>query len=550
MKLIRFIDRETIGSYTEIILVAAISGMANSLLVAIINHATEAVHQHESLIQYFLIYMLTFVLFLYAQWYAFERAILLVEEAIFKVRTRLTRKVQQVELRFIENMGTNVLYSRLTQNDALISQSVPMVVGNLQMFFLLIFALLYLGYISPSTFIITLIAMGIGFKYYLVQSRFIKKSLQRVHQKEKVYFKSISHLIEGFKETKVNHFKGQDLLKRVVGVSTEAQDIKTLVRKKKSHLWGFGRLFIYLLLPVVIFILPGFDHVYADNIHKISATLLFLIGPATLLTNLTSLMVRVNMAIDDLFDLEKAMDEAIVNTRQNKTEKLMWKGFRKIKIKNLNFIYPNINDVAFCAGPFDEEIRQGELLFIVGGNGSGKSTFLKLLTGLYYPCQGSLYVDKMRISESLYPAYRNQFSIIFADFHLFDKFYGMPDVDPEQVNYWLEKMQMQHKVSYRDGGFTSTSLSTGQRKRLAFIVAMLEDKPILVMDEFAADQDPDFRQYFYETLLGEVREMGKTIIAVTHDDHYFHIADRVWKMDKGRTESTSYSPGGRYTEFP
>ena len=95
---------------------------------------------------------------------------------------------------------------------------------------------------------------------------------------------------------------------------------------------------------------------------------------------------------------------------------------------------------------------------------------------------------------------------------------------------------MQHKVSYANGGFTSTNLSTGQRKRLAFIAAMLEDKPILVIDEFAADQDPNFRQYFYETLLDEVREMGKTIIAVTHDDHYFHVADRVWKMDKGHIE--------------
>ena len=148
-------------------------------------------------------------------------------------------------------------------------------------------------------------------------------------------------------------------------------------------------------------------------------------------------------------------------------------------------------------------------------------------------------MDGVRIDADNYAAYRSLFSIIFTDFHLFDRFYGVAEVDPATVHLWLEKMQIRHKVEYRDGGFTTTNLSTGQRKRLAFIAAMLENRPILVVDEFAADQDPQFRQYFYETLLDEVRNMGKTIIAVTHDDHYFHVADRVWKMDEGRIERHS-----------
>lgn len=125
---------------------------------------------------------------------------------------------------------------------------------------------------------------------------------------------------------------------------------------------------------------------------------------------------------------------------------------------------------------------------------------------------------------------------MFTDFHLFDKLYGIPDLDKAQVDYWLEKMWMQHKVEFRDGGFTSTSLSTGQRQRLAFIAAILEDKPILILDEFTADQAPAFRKYFYETLLSELKGMGKTVIAVTHDDHYFHVADKILKMDEGKIE--------------
>lgn len=536
MKLIQFLDREATESYSPVILIATISGMANSLLLGIVNHATEAVINHEDLTQYFLLYMIAFALFLYGQWYAFERSTLIIENAIFQVRTRLTGKVQQVELTFMEKMGSNTLYGRLTQNDTLISQSIPMVVGNFQVSTLMLFSLLYLGYISPISFIMTLTAMGLGVMYFISQSRFIKDSLQQVRQKEKVYFKSISHLVDGFKEIKVNHQKGQDLLQQIALVSTQAQDMKTAARKRESRLWGFGRLFIYALLPIVVFIVPNFSHEHAANIFKISATLLFLIGPSTMLVNMIPIMNRVNMAIDDLFMLEQEMDEAIAHAHQEIPDNKSWQNFQRIKINNLSFSYPNNKGAAFSAGPFDEEIEQSELLFVVGGNGSGKSTFLKLLTGLYYPDEGGLYLDDTRIDDSNYPHYRNLFSIIFTDFHLFDKFYGVTDVDREKVHYWLEKMRMQHKVKYQDGGFTSTDLSTGQRKRLAFIAAMLEDKPILVIDEFAADQDPQFREYFYETLLREIRDTGKTIIAVTHDDHYFHVADRVWKMNEGRIE--------------
>jgi len=533
MQLLNFLEKEATESYQQVLLIAAISGIANSLLLGIINHATEAVANNEDLTEYFLLYLIAFVLFLYAQWYAFERAILIIEKAIYGIRIRLTHKVQQVELAFMEMMGSNNLYGRLTQNDTLVSQAVPQIVGAFQMFSLMIFSFLYLGYISPISFIITIAALGLGALYFMSQSRFVKKSLQNVRQKEETYFKSISHLVNGFKEVKVNHQKGQDLLERISDVSREAQDIKAVVRKQESRLWGFGRLFIYALLPILVFIVPSFSHEHAEDIFKISATLLFLIGPTTIIVNMIPLLNRVNMAIEDLSTLEKEMDEAIAGSHDVAVDDATLIDFQQIKIENVSFRYPN-GDTAFAAGPFDEHVVKGELLFIIGGNGSGKSTFLKLLTGLYFRAEGKLYADSTLIEEDNYRAYRNLFSVIFTDFYLFDKFYGVSDLEPKKVNYWLEKMQMQHKVRYQDGGFTSTNLSTGQRKRLAFIAAMLEDKPILVIDEFAADQDPQFRKYFYETLLLELRDMGKTIIAVTHDDHYFHVADRVLKMDEGR----------------
>jgi len=548
MRLIQFIEKETSKPYKQILLIVIIAGIANSLLLGIVNHATQAVADNENLTQYFWLYMAAFAVFLYAQWFAFERAIITIEDAIYNVRIRLTRKIRQVELPFMEEQGSDSLYGRFTQSDMLISQSIPQITGAAQMSVLLIFSFLYLAYISYLSFVISMAGILLSTTLFLAKTRRIKRLLQEVKHKEVSYFKSISHLLNGFKEVKINHKKGQAILQNIATQSAEIEKIKLEVGKQESRLWGHGRILVYTLLPVLIFVIPGLSEVHTDNIYKISSTILFITGPIAILINAMPVLNRVNLSIDELVSLEAEMDQAISkefsrrNDDESKEEEcdLIFSDFKEISMKNVSFSYTSVSDYGdennsdFTAGPFNDTINRGELLFIIGGNGSGKSTYLKLLTGLYYPENSNLFVDSRAIDTSSYPAYRDLFSVIFTDFHLFDKFYGMENIDSNKVNYWLEKMRMQDKVEYKNGGFTRTSLSTGQRKRLAFIAAILEDKPILVMDEFAADQDPQFRQYFYETLLPEIKAMGKTVIAVTHDDHYFHVADRLLKMEEGK----------------
>ncbi len=189
----------------------------------------------------------------------------------------------------------------------------------------------------------------------------------------------------------------------------------------------------------------------------------------------------------------------------------------------------------FLMGPVNLSIRQGEVLFIVGGNGCGKSTLLKLLTGLYFPLAGGrLTLDNQLVTYDTYQAYRELYSIIFTDFHLFHKLYGLDSIDENQVKQLLKEMEIQNKTDYADNQFTNIDLSTGQRKRLAYISTLLEDKAIFVFDEWAADQDPVYRKLFYEKFLDDLRAMNKTVIAVTHDDNYFDMADRVIKMEEGR----------------
>jgi putative ATP-binding cassette transporter len=182
-------------------------------------------------------------------------------------------------------------------------------------------------------------------------------------------------------------------------------------------------------------------------------------------------------------------------------------------------------------------LRPGELVFITGGNGSGKTTLAKLLIGLYVPQQGEIRLDGKPITNEHRDNYRQLFSVVFSDFYLFENLLGLSDfnIDTRAQDY-LTKLQLDRCVQIKDRTLSTLELSQGQRKRLALLTAYLEDRPIYVFDEWAADQDPQFKEIFYFELLGRLKEAGKTVIVISHDDRYYHVADRVIKLNYGLIE--------------
>ncbi len=533
MKIFDFIKKESTESYKKIIFMALVSGFANGLLLALINHAADEVSNKTVISQYFIIYLIAFLLFMYTQWFAYGQAIKAIEDSVSNLRIRLADKLLYVELSFVENIGHSHLYNRLTQDSSLMSQAIPQLTAAGQTAILIIFSVFYLAMISPISFFITIIAIISGIFLYLSSTKVVQKLLHQVIDQEGKYLDSLLQIINGFKEIKINKAKRDDIFSQLKKNSLETKAIKILVGHDEMKLWGFGKNACYAILPLLVFIVPLFYQEHAADVYKVSSTMLFISGPITLLISSMPLINRVNVILDNLYALEKEIDQ--VSNQSIEAEEFSLSKFESIKLCDIYFSFPKKkNASSFSIGPLNISITKGELLFIIGGNGSGKSTFLKILTRLYTPETGVIYFNaEEEIYDNNQQSYRELFSIIFTDFHLFDQFYGIKNLNEEKVNYWLKKMQMQHKTRYKNGRFSNMDLSTGQRKRLAFISAMLEDKPILIIDEFAADQDPEFRQYFYEQLLKELKEQGKTIIAVTHDDHYFHVADRVLKMDAG-----------------
>ncbi|MEL6554762.1 MAG: cyclic peptide export ABC transporter, partial [Cyanobacteria bacterium J06621_11] len=188
----------------------------------------------------------------------------------------------------------------------------------------------------------------------------------------------------------------------------------------------------------------------------------------------------------------------------------------------------------FTLGPVDLSVCSGELIFIVGGNGSGKSTLAKLLSGLYYPQSGQIWLNGEQVGDHNQAWYRQHFSAVFSDFYLFDRLLGFEHIasNSSALDY-LKKLRLDHKVKIQHGKFSTTALSQGQRKRLALLGAFLENRPIYLFDEWAADQDPSFKRIFYTQILSDLKASGKIIFVISHDDRYFHLADRLIKLDYG-----------------
>jgi len=218
-------------------------------------------------------------------------------------------------------------------------------------------------------------------------------------------------------------------------------------------------------------------------------------------------------------------------------------GFESLELQGvLHSYHCEQDDSNFVLGPIDLTFREGELVFLVGGNGSGKSTLAKIIAGLYVPEAGGIRLDGQAINDSNRDGYRQLFSAVFSDFYLFENLLGLenPELD-SQAKQYLKQLHLNHKVRVNRGTLSTTAVSQGQRKRLALLTAYLEDRPFYLFDEWAADQDPHFKNIFYTQLLPELKARGKTVLVISHDDRYFGVADRIIKLDYGKIVAPTQS---------
>jgi putative ATP-binding cassette transporter len=263
---------------------------------------------------------------------------------------------------------------------------------------------------------------------------------------------------------------------------------------------------------------------------------LYLMGPLAGLLGTLSVFSRAAVSLRKVEALGLALSGLPDDNRSTPRNPLLAQPFASLELRQvMHHYHREREDDTFMLGPIDLTLRPGELVYLIGGNGSGKSTLAKVITGLYPPAGGEIRLNGTPITDQNRDDYRQCFSTVFSDYFLFDRIFvrGGPDADA-RVKSYLERLHLNHKVAIRDGVFSTTQLSAGQRKRLALLSAYVEERPFYLFDEWASDQDPLFKEVFYTQLLPDLRALGRAVLVITHDDRYFGCADRLVKLDYGR----------------
>jgi putative ATP-binding cassette transporter len=535
LKLLDFLIKDSPKTKLVLFVASIVCGIINALIVVILNFAAKGFDNPVLDSRLFIMFLLCIGFYYLCKRYITHRISDLVQTAIYDYRCRILSSIRDLRLLSYEEIGKAPILSVLSEKTEVIMQGAHRLADGVPALIMLICSFAYIASISGMAFLMTGICIALSVISSQIMLKSMYTTMQQAIEIDKEYLAYMQHVLDGFNELKMNRRKSDDLVNNYMGDIAKQSFQKNLETDICIvDLRLYSQNYFYLLMASIVFILPQISKLIGDQVMAITTIILYMLGPIATVLDMAPSLAKANVAVDFL----KHLDEKLLASRESisdETELFMPPDyFEKLRISRVQFSYPMQNhSQRFSVGPIDLSINRGELVFIRGGNGSGKSTFLKLLTGLYEPDSGIILVDRQIIDPHLLTDYRNLFSIIFTDFHLFDRFYGIQHLDIKLINDYLVLMGLEEKTGYNDGHFTNINLSTGQKKRLALIFALIEDKAIYIFDEVAADQDPEFRQFFYDIILQKLKSRNKTVIVVTHDDKYFSHCDRLLIMEKG-----------------
>ncbi|MGA7790299.1 MAG: cyclic peptide export ABC transporter [Xanthobacteraceae bacterium] len=538
MSFIQLVRREMHGSMPKLLLMSGVGGVSNACILAAINSGVqEAGSGQKPGLWAASLFLVALFLFMRSQQFVTITATAEIEAIIHKMRVRLMDYIRRSELLELERIGRARIVAAVTSDTAVLTQASNMLCFTVQGAVLVFFVGLYVAYLSLVAFTLTfVIVFGAGMIFHYNNKRLSAQKGESAAWERRLFDRLIDFL-DGFKEVRLNAARSEDLYDDALDVSKTAANIKIRTQAETFKMIVTSQISMYVLLGAVVFVAPNLsDSLGGASIAKTTTALLFVVGACFGLVQSIPILLNANAAADRIVRLEEALAGTVTATEPRAITAP--KRFDRIEMHDIVFRYVDrFSDTAFKIGPIDFSLRSGELVFITGGNGSGKSTFLRVLSGLYPPDSGDVTLDGWPVNDLNRDEYRGLMSAIFFDYHLFQRLYGIRDADPADIDRLLEKFRLSDKTSLVDGAFRTLDLSGGQRRRLALIVSMLEKRPIMILDEWTAEQDPEFRRKFYDELLPEMLRAGATIVVITHDDRYLdelHLPARRIRMDEGR----------------
>jgi putative pyoverdin transport system ATP-binding/permease protein len=518
-----------------IIILSILSGLSNMLVILLITSSLKNNMELKFMLYYF---GLTMGVYLLGRKIVQTKMIYITRNIIYDLRMKLINKVFSTSYEKFEKIDRGRVYSTMNDDIGTIGQSANTFVNITTSIITAGGAFIYMAALAFWATLITVLLVGSISTVYYIVSRKTRVLFDDARETRTVYMRLLNGMIDGFKELSIHRKKKIEFRNDIESTTDEYRRKIRTAEVKFVNAFLVGESLLIALLATVAFAVPRiFVNVQFYTVMSFIIILLYLIGPVNaVLGSIPQLMQlriaweRVQSFIRDIpanLKLSEVIKETVFN------DKVIY----SIKVKSLLYRYYGTDSKnGFSVGPVDLEVRRGEALFVVGGNGSGKTTLAKLITGLYSPQSGGLFINNKKVKQHEIGEY---FSAVFSPFHLFQKLYNidMSDVSKKQgLDEFLKTLRLDKKVTVENNEYSTINLSGGQRKRLALLQCYLEDKPIYLFDEWAADQDPGYRKFFYRELITNMKKQGKIIIAITHDDHYFDVADKILKLDMGKVE--------------
>jgi putative pyoverdin transport system ATP-binding/permease protein len=459
----------------------------------------------------------------------------LAQDSLFDLQMNLAKKIATAPLRHLEDLGIPRLLAVLTQDLQALTDALVLVPVTCVNFTIIACGLIYLSWLSRMVLVAILGFVVLSSVIYLLSTSKAAKSLQLSRAATDSLYHNLRSLLKGAKELKLHQRRRRAFFSQVLYLSASSvrgHNVAGLAASIGAGAWV--QMSGFLLIGMLLVAIPLLKLNMQDRIGY-AVTLIFMLGPLQVLLNRASKFNLAEIALHKIEDLEcnltarhAEVDTAMQHDPQPE--------FQNLDLRDITYVYRREEEAGnLVVGPVSLSLVPAEVVFLIGGNGSGKTTLAKLLVGLYVPAEGEVCLNGQVVTDANREGYRQLFSAIFADFHLFDRLLGLenPELDRDARKY-LARLELDHAVEIKDGTLSTTKLSQGQRKRLALLTAYMEDRPIYVFDEWAADQDPAFKRIFYHIFLPELKAKGKAVLVISHDERYYDIADRIIHLDCGR----------------
>ncbi|OTA20415.1 Cyclic peptide transporter [Xenorhabdus beddingii] len=541
MTLIAYLYRQSWVLLLVSTISALISGFAGASIVGMISQGvTETINLTAFLWSFFGICFIFFITKTVAEITLSHLA----QSTIFSLRLSLSNKILRAPLQKLHKLGRHGLLAVLTKDVDVFVHSfmlAPSVFGNIT---LIMACFGYLAWISWQLFVILAVLSLISmYLFYLWEKHPLRLMTAMRDQVDKIYL-NFQSLIDGSKELKLNKQKGNLFIDKVIAPAAKAfQEI--CIKANSSYAWvlNASSVTFYAIIGVIVFIVPIWLPQEPSTLFTVSLLVLFLSGPISEVIGAIPELREAKVSLEKMRRLDHQLEESL-SAQVEGPNPFHNQQPMELELKEVIHHYTtDKEDRQFALGPLSLKISQGEIVFIVGGNGSGKTTLAMLLVGLFEQESGSILLNGVQVTPANNEHYRQFFAAVFSDYHLFEQLLNNDADVTEKATHYIEALNMSHKVKIVEGGFSTTNLSAGQRKRLALVSAYVEDRPIYLFDEWAADQDPVFKRLFYTELLPELKANGKTVIIISHDDAYFDIADRIIKLEDGNIKEVSNKMG-------